>query len=234
MSEIGDRPLHVRLDELLQQVKPFLLEAPTTQIGLPSEAKLQALLSDLGRHISSSRTIGDAGDIWSVIGLERNEVRTARVLTWLLDPRGSHGALAAYFESLWRHIPDQLRPFELGTVLRATRETVPIGDGENRVDIEVEGDDFIVFIEVKIDAADRPDQLSRYASVAKTKASVRGKPNFAVLFLTPGRLPCLPEHCVHITWLDVARAIKQAKKANTAANVGAHLALSFADHIRSL
>lgn len=234
MSEIDDHPLHERLGELLQKVKPLLPEAATARLGLPSEAKLQALLSDLGRQISSSRTVGNAGDIWSVIGLERNEVRTARVLTWLLDPRGSHGALAAYFECLWQRIPDQLRPFELGTVLRATRETVPIGDGQNRVDIEVEGDDFIVFIEVKIDATDGPNQLSRYASVAKIKASVRGKPNFAVLFLTPGRISLLPEHCVHITWLDVSRAIKQAQKANPAANVGAHLAASFADHIRSL
>ncbi|MCZ4093541.1 PD-(D/E)XK nuclease family protein [Sinorhizobium psoraleae] len=225
---------HFRLSELLQRINALLPQERTIEATPPDEAKLRGLLSDLSPLITAFSAIGNADDIWSVVGLERNEVRTARVLTWLLDPRGSHGARATYFKTLWQNIPEQRRPFELGTVLRATRETVPIGDGQNRVDIEVEGDDFIVIIEVKIDAVEGLNQLSRYVSVAKAKATVRGKSKFAVLFLTPGRPLTLPQHCVHVSWLDISRAIKQTLKANPSESMGAHLASSFADHIRSL
>lgn len=225
--------LATRLARFLQLQKPLLVSQSVPEAALGYD-KLANLISELSPHLALRATAGDATDIWSVVGLKRNEVQTARVLAWLLDPSGSHGYQDAILWALWQQIAAPLRPFHLGKAIRARREIVPLGDTQNRVDIEIEGDDFLLIIEVKIDARDQPDQLNRHLNAAKAKAGARKLSRYGVLYLTPGRnLPDL-HGCVPITWLDVARAIEAAASSRPVTSVGTHLGLAFADHIRAL
>ena len=169
-----------------------------------------------------------------MVGLERNEVRTARVLTWLLDRAGSHGFQNSILSAIWEEIPVDRQPFELGIPLMARRETIPMGDSRNRVDIEIPGHDFLLLIEVKIDAAEQPDQLQRYVTVAKAKAAARNISRYGVLYLTRAHQAMVPESCVHVSWLDVAKAIEKAASRRSSAATGTQLAKAFAAHVRAL
>lgn len=222
-----------RLERFLLQQKPLLhQEKPATVLVEPE--RLSGLLAELSPLIAERASIGDTADIWTVVGLDRNEVRTARILTWLLDPRGSHGFRGTILSALWQEIPTERRPFSLGVPQRSRREIIPLGDAQNRVDIEIEGDDFLLIIEVKIDAVERLDQLNRYMEAAKKKAAARNLARHGLLYLTRAHAVLVPEGCVPVSWRDVARAIEIAASARPFGTIGTQLALAFAAHARAL
>lgn len=197
------------------------------------DARLPVALAAIATPIADARASGAFANVWSVAGLRRDEVRTASVLGWLLDPRGSHGRGPAFAEALWAAAGGEALGFDLSTLRRATTEVCPLGDQSNRVDIALEGDDFLVFVEVKVDAALQPDQLQRYAAAAASAAAIRGKPHFAVIYLAPWKAP-LPDRCVHVTWRDLARAIRRACPTPSQATFIDQAALQFAAHVEKL
>ncbi|PYE96605.1 PD-(D/E)XK nuclease superfamily protein [Rhizobium sp. PP-F2F-G38] len=237
----ADDGVQSQVQGLIGRVSVFLAWArpelhPITQ---PPDVKLVA--ADVERLIGLLRgplekTTMDSGyarDLWRIVGLGRNEVQTARVLTWLLDPRGSHGFASAFLESFWKQIPIGTRPFEMTTARRVTRETVPLGDFRNRVDIEIEADGFVVFVEAKIDAVEGERQLLRYQALAMEKAKLKGCDKFAVVLVAPFVPAELPPHCYTLNWRNVSKAIEEVVRSG--ANKGrpaTALAASFADHVR--
>lgn len=164
-----------------------------------------------------ARTGGALIDLWEVAGLGRDELRTAAVLAWLLDPRESHGREARIFASFVQEvqrrndkklIPEKL----LSSNYLVMTEAYAIGDSANRVDILVEGSEFVVIIEVKIDAAEGDNQIARYVEVAASKAAVLGTDHYAVVFLAPnshGKVGRQPRNLLIATWADVAAAINR-------------------------
>ncbi|HEV7293130.1 MAG TPA: PD-(D/E)XK nuclease family protein [Devosia sp.] len=185
--------------------------------------------------LAASRRRGDALDIWEVASLSRDEVRTARVLTWLLDPHGSHGAGDAYLQALWAELEgERILNFALEGPQRTLRENYPLGDLQNRVDVEAIGANFLLFIEVKIDAAEGVDQVARYADLAAKKAAILRRPNWAVLYLSQRAPEQQSERCLHLRWRTVAQAIRSASKAMDANDFSTRLALGFARHVSQL
>ncbi|MBT9556496.1 MAG: PD-(D/E)XK nuclease family protein [Myxococcales bacterium] len=163
-------------------------------------------------------------NVWEVAGLEANELRIARVLGRLLDPRGPHGLeaslLRAILELLERRVaalsaerdgrfPSAKDVDEAG-FFQVRVEFCPLGSLDDRVDIEIEASTFLLFIEVKVYAPEGQLQLDRYETAARIKA--RGRP-WGVLFLTrPGLV--LRTHQTHPTvadasWKDVAAALSR-------------------------
>lgn len=197
------------------------------------DARLPVAIAAIATPIADARASGAFANVWSVAGLRRDEVRTASVLGWLLDPRGSHGRGTAFAGALWSAAGGEALGFDLSRLRRATTEVCPLGDQSNRVDIALEGDDFLVFVEVKLDAGLQPDQLQRYAVAATNAAALRGKPHAAVIYLAPWKAP-LPAGCVHVTWRDVARAIRKACPAPSQATFIDQAALQFAAHVEKL
>nr|WP_239514982.1 PD-(D/E)XK nuclease family protein [Enterobacter ludwigii] len=65
---------------------------------------------------------------------------------------------------------------------RVLVETNPTGDNTNRVDIEINADNFFLLVEVKIDSCEQQEQIGRYCSDARIRAGSRP---WAVVFLTP-------------------------------------------------
>lgn len=120
-------------------------------------------------------------DPWEVAGLGRKEVRNTAVLSWLLDPEGTHGfgrlPLQAFLRAI-RHSRNDI-PEDYLHYCRVQVETNPTGENSNRVDIEIDADNFFLLIEVKIDAYEQPEQVARYCSDAKLRAMSRP---WAVIF----------------------------------------------------
>jgi hypothetical protein len=162
-------------------------------------------------------------------------VRTARVLTWLLNPQGSHGAGDAYLQALWAEIGgERLLNFVLQDPQRTLRENYPLGDQENRVDVEVIGRNFLLFIEVKIDAVEGINQVARYTALAAQKAASLGRQNWAVLYLSERAPEQQTERCLYLRWRNVAQAIKSAARRLDTNDFGTKAALHFARHVAQL
>lgn len=79
-----------------------------------------------------------------VAGLGRKEVRNTAVLSWLLDPEGTHGfgrlPLQAFLRAI-RHSRNDI-PEDYLHYCRVQVETNPTGENSNRVDIEIDADNF--------------------------------------------------------------------------------------------
>lgn len=103
---------------------------------------------------------------WNMARLGRYEVRNAAVLAQLWDPVLSGPSARRFLRSYLARLadpagqlptPDQLaRPFRIRT------EHCPTGNRSERVDITIEGEDFLLGIDVKIDAGEGHEQLVRY------------------------------------------------------------------------
>jgi hypothetical protein len=87
--------------------------------------------------------------------------------------------------------------------------TYPLGNSDSRVDIDIDGAKFVLFVEVKVNASKRPDQVARYRRLAHEAANGR---SFGVLFLCRSlvRLDLSEkDQVVAITWHDVAASISK-------------------------
>ncbi|MCW2488506.1 PD-(D/E)XK nuclease family protein [Candidatus Symbiopectobacterium sp. NZEC127] len=160
-------------------------------------------------------------DPWDVAGLKRKEVRNSAVLAWLLNPQGSHGfgtvPLYALLASI-RTAENQTFPAAFTRFCRVRVESNPNGDSKNRVDIEIDADNFFVLIEVKIDAFEQKEQIERYCLEAEKRATKKRR--WGVVFLTPqGRQPKSmrannPHVISCLSWNDLATRFEEPMRAD--------------------
>lgn len=230
--------LAARLAQTLRLIGPglqFLRAAPKATVPMTSVSRLSDTLARLQPALATARRRGDGADIWQIAGLGHDEVRNARVLSWLLDPQGSHGAGSRYLDALWNRIDGPAKlGFHLSDVERVTRENYPIGNGESRIDIEITGKDFLLFIEVKIYAGEsKQGQVQIYQALARQKAASLGKRHAAVLYLSETELQGADD-VLRCRWRDVAHVIRNELRAldeEERISFSSRLALHFANHI---
>lgn len=191
--------------------------------------------------ILKMRRTGDFSNVWRAAGLKRDELRNSAVLAWLLDRHGDHGQGSAILERLLQLLPTYFPNLDKefpnaknaeGNYWTYT-ESCPLGEKENRVDIEIDGREFLLFIEVKIGAQETNKQLDRYLGIGSYKA--QGRP-WGVLYLTrDGHLPdrFADEHpeLVPIKWKWVASILEAYTKGQS--SFASHFIRQFADHIRT-
>lgn len=231
-----------KLQQFLAQARPLLermrardrVSAPRTHTTALTAERLRACLARIRPALTEARRAGAFANPWTIAGLKHNEVRIASVLSWLLDPGGSHGAGDTYARALWKRLHDSGRAlFPIDGLTRVVTEQTPLGDEVNRVDLVLEGRGFLIFIEAKIRAPLRDRQLEDYAEALAKKAGHLGKKS-ALLLLSVVPHP-MPKDCHHLTWRDVARAIRDvAATERTRPTYVTRLATTFADHIDKL
>lgn len=216
----------------LLQKEP-LFETKPQPVPVPDLARVVSVVQALKEALTGAAARGDFLEVWQVAGLKRNELRNASVLAWLLNPRESHGRGDAILRALldraatsvpgWPLVPDDLLLTQVRTEQR------PLGSERDRVDIAVDGPDFALFVEVKIDALEGADQLVRYAESAREKARAMGKPHALVIYLAPRRPRASPPAVACLTWQDVAAAAS----ANLPEGLAGRIVGQFAHHVRS-
>jgi hypothetical protein len=213
---------------------------PSESERRPKEVKVKgtafsSFMLDFGSLADDLRKKGDFINVWQIAGLKQVELRNAAVLAWLFDANQTHGRGSAILLSFIRQIaihhgqafplPKDLESYSVST------ECYPLGNTENRVDIVIDGSNFIAFIEVKIRASEREQQIDRYLELAKAKAKTANKGEaYAVVFLTPERITTvLPPNVIAATWSDVAKAIEEV--AQQSGDFGDRVLLQFAGHV---
>ena len=179
------------------------------------------------------RMRGDFIDVWAVAGLKRKEVRNAAVLAWLLDPKETHGRGATIFCTFMGRLAQRCEGrFPLPATICGNYLVLPENTlGGSRIDITIDGPDFIAFIEVKVDAPERDGQVPEYLSLAQGKAA--GRP-YCVVFLSSQRPSIDSPNIVAATWSDVAIAIEEAvgRPQGSSMSFGDRLLNQFAQYIR--
>lgn len=124
----------------------------------------QLIALDIQRK-EEARRRGEKYNIFSVLGLETNEVRThSAFLASLLDPDGNHGVGSAFLDAFVREM--NLGDLQLDTTNSQVNVEHDTTDG--RIDILIsDHNKKAIIIENKIYAGDQPEQLKRYDDYAK-------------------------------------------------------------------
>ena len=128
---------------------------------------------------------GENYNLFSILNIERYELKHSALIANLLDPKGSHGCgdafLRAFFEIA---LKERAYPFEDCTHLHSYTEyyTGPIaGDTGGRIDILVKSSHYGLIIENKIYAGDQDKQLTRYDNYGKETFGADG---YLLVYLT--------------------------------------------------
>ena len=158
---------------------------------------------------------GENFNLFSILSIERYELKHSALIANLLDPKGSHGCgdafLRAFFEIA---LKGTAYPFESSTPLDSRTEhyTGPIaGDTGGRIDILVKSSHYGLIIENKIYAGDQDKQLTRYDNYGK---KTFGADRYLLVYLT----------------LFGSEASKESTATKSAEEVG-YLRLSYAEDI---
>lgn len=128
---------------------------------------------------------GENYNLFSILSIERYELKHSALIANLLDPKGSHGCgdafLRAFFEIA---LKGTAYPFEKCTLPHSYTEyyTGPIaGDTGGRIDILVKSSHYGLIIENKIYAGDQDKQLTRYNNYGKETFGADG---YLLVYLT--------------------------------------------------
>lgn len=222
---------------------------PDKKINIDTE-RLAEFFKQLSDPLKAIQHSSLSFDPWEVAGLGRKEVRNTAVLAWLLDPEGTHGfgrlPLQAFLRAI-RHSRNDI-PDDYHRYCRVQVETNPTGDNTNRVDIEIDADNFFLLIEVKIDAYEQQGQVARYCSEARVRAISRP---WAVVFLTPsggkpltcgvefkpGDVPCLSwRHLATTLEVSLQSHVKELLsqgKSSSSRQMAAHAVFCFLNRVRT-
>lgn len=114
---------------------------------------------------------GENYNLFSILSIERYELKHSALIANLLDPKGSHGCgdafLRAFFEIALKErtylfedctLPDSYTEYYTGPI---------VGDTGGRIDILVKSSRYGLIIENKIYAGDQDKQLTRYDNYGK-------------------------------------------------------------------
>ncbi|MEY8194486.1 MAG: PD-(D/E)XK nuclease family protein [Cycloclasticus sp.] len=184
----------------------------------------------------SERRRGAEINVWGESGLKQDEVRNTAVLSWWLDCNGSHGLGDLLLKALLGALPpvDTMPPVStINNDYRTKAESLPMGERENRIDIELSGSDFLIFIEVKINAGEGYQQLSRYQGLIKKKAESYGMCHGGIIYLTRYDDAKKNEHgCMSLSWTQLARSFRAVKLPGEA-GFSQMLLMQFCEHIEN-
>lgn len=213
-------------------------DEPPIQQPIPETNVLVDFFAHARQPFEAITASGLLSNPWVMAGLRRDEVRNAAVLGWFLDPRGNHGyggtILADLLARVSRILPGGF-PVQASSGCLVSVEECPDGDRANRVDIQIDDQNFFLIMEVKIDALEQSEQIERYCNIAAARVA-SGRP-WAVAFLTiDGRASKTAgdygERVAAVSWEQLASSFRQV--ARDAASVPRFLATSFANHISNL
>ena len=172
-------------------------------------------------------------NVWQTAGLKHDEVRNSKVLQWFLNPNGNHGQSDALLKQFITLLPIEFQNLDTQSS-RVIAESCPLGEGTERVDIEVDAQHFLLFIEIKINAYEGQEQLNRYLNIAQRKA--HNRPWMVVYLTNQPQLPVMhrnKQNLIAISWQQMAYVFLQYSKQAETRNRSAWLVQQFAEHIQA-
>jgi hypothetical protein len=225
--------LSERLAAFLDAAGPMLgYRAPRRTLVVADRAGFANAMTAIAEPLRLARDAGILADPWALAGLKRREVANAAVLAGLWSPTWGGKIATEFLSAFLERLRSRPGGKELpgfaalrGGYLVITEDR-PMGDAADRIDITIEGQNFLIGIEVKIDAGLQPDQLGRYHAAIGRRAE-GGRKVATVIFLSL-------RHTAHpkVQWDDVAAAARAvASKKAMARDINHHLIERFGAHV---
>lgn len=225
-----------RLTELLATISPLLRVQRRQRAQNIDPVALVDCLAQIRTSVQKVRASGAMINPWTLAGLGRKEVRNAAVLAGLWNPVMAGEAAIMFLSAFLRRV-EAANDVRLPNFTALSRgyailtEDCAAGQASERIDLTIEGPDYLIGIEIKIDAGEGKAQLERYHTALVARAKSRGLMAAGLtshlIFLAP-RQPSLVGVPV-ANWRDVANAARAA--AGDSPTFFAHLLVAFADHI---
>ena len=120
----------------------------------------------LENHKKIDRVTGGAFNVFSILKVERQELKThSNFLFELLNPKGSHAQGDIYLN---KFVQEVLKLDNFACEKAVVEQERSIGN-LGRIDLVIENLESLILIEIKIDAGDQKDQLQRYEAYGKTR-----------------------------------------------------------------
>lgn len=232
------------LEGLFRQLRPLLAAARpqvegALELRIPKAESLSRTLEALRTSLVKARRSGALSNVWTTAGLKRDEVRNAGVLASLFNPLEAGDRAVPFLLAFLSEVEGANHTrlptaSELEVGYSVQTEACPLGATDDRVDLSVEGATFLLLIEVKIDAAEGPAQLSRYDEILRRKAQALGK-RPALIYLSPQPAREPPPDAFYADWAAVRRAARRVSAARPRADrrFQDHLLAQFAEHVRN-
>lgn len=220
--------------------------APGPELLVKEIPGAEAFFAAFSGGYASFMKTGAGVNIFDVVLPKFDELAHSRILAWLLDCSGSHGQKDAFLRLLLDAVPEEYkteRALFPRSIPENSRYIVKVEESydednhekkkRSRIDIELDGRDFLLFIEVKVTAGETDDQLSRYRRIFDRRG---GRRPGGVIFLTPeGRSPKseLDKAVAPVAWRSLGRAFGERAEAIDSASHGKFLMCQFCDRIRN-
>ncbi|MDD6173404.1 MAG: PD-(D/E)XK nuclease family protein [Elusimicrobia bacterium] len=150
-------------------------------------------------------------NIFSILNLNRQEIRHSTMLAWLFNPQANHKLGTATLKELLLQLPEK---YQLNALIHVSNlnpaeiEVSTESDAETgRIDILIKGKEFIIGIENKIDTTDAPGQLAKYIQYLKHQFPNKLR---YFIYLTPeGLTPQeLEDEIILLSYAHIARLIE--------------------------
>lgn len=133
------------------------------------EARLKELYSNLLKDVDFDKL--DLGlknpNIFSILRITRNEIRHSNFLSWLLDPKGSHGLDDLFLKRFLREVfsSERFEDIDQIDVEALNLNEVQVLREWNHIDILIILSDVVICIENKVFTQDHSKQLERYKEI---------------------------------------------------------------------
>ena len=147
------------------------------------EALLSNISSLIAKHQLAANKNGELFNIFNILRARRSEVNThSRFIFELLNPQGSHGEKDAFARLFVKNLFPELRATVLPEKFTVQREDLT--DKGRRVDLTIKSEgNYLIGIEMKIDATDQSRQLSDYYDELNHRKTASEKIKLAYLTL---------------------------------------------------
>ena len=123
-------------------------------------------------------------NLFEILRIPRREIRHSNFLSWLLDPKGSHGLGDIFLRRFVRKIfsSDKVHELDQIEVSHLDFSNAEVWREWQYIDVLIAFDDVVVCVENKVSSGEHSNQLSRYKTIVE-----QGYPNRrqAFVYLTP-------------------------------------------------
>ena len=217
MTKITYNNFHDQLASFFEQWPAGVCkEKSNSKISFKS-SNLNIFFQQLNSVINTTLHSALSFNPWEISGLKHNEIRNSAILSWLLTPNGSHGFNKTPLLTLLNLLGSSSQydfPNDFKKFCHVDNEVNLNGNMANRADIQIRADNFFILIEVKINAKEQEQQISRYCEEAEKAA--HGLP-WAIIYLTPdGRKPTSncdkysDAHILCLSWKSLSISLSAA------------------------
>ncbi len=223
--------------------------------------KSEIFLNSFKNEYDTFLALGGKINVWEVAKLKTDELRNCNVLAWFLNSNAEHGQgdffLQAFYETFLESSNSLIdfNQYYSVSVEQVFTDNTFLHDGfseqseefakkkkNNRVDIIIEGNDLLLFVEAKINALEGVQQLKSYSEILANKTHYK---NRHLVFLTksgyvPKEYSSFEVAPVGVSWKTISKSFEDAMRKRLGSTyktlnqpLWAALAEQFCQHIKT-